>query len=1835
MSLNNTDDPFRRIRANGLSTAHVAAVSTAEIDYILWMTARTEEIRLPEELFHKLYLSLRNALALMESEKITHVLTNMELCVLDAQGGSALYDWSADFVAHCANLSAAFSLDDPEAFTGDVSAIAEGLKLDFDWIAAHNGCDPYHDIIRERRKVVKRIMRDYEDGDDRLNDYHLTLRLRRARGEDLTLPSTPDIWDVPCDVRSSGDFAPHPSFLERILDVMEPGAFEPPPTFVRAKRKKPALLPQQRRPAGCLPSLRGWVIEKSKIVSRKVTMYLGMARGFLKKEAAAKVASDDREIARARLQSGAIHAAAASKRAQRDEQRRAAKKAADEARRKKIPKRVREQAIKDQRDKRTPSLQSGAAVKLFMAAVGGVLLTKTTKFLDKATDSVTVIGELMSMLKETCKKLSKHLGPLLAKIPLVMLLWWFLHMADVPSVVIRASLITAVTTFVGPSLWACISEFFPEGNAKSFSLGTQAAAPRLQSGFDAVVEMAPKLASTCFTFSALKSTKPAAVGEFCKRISCIERMASGFESFLDWVLRALEVMINTGMSLFSEKRVSLVRQHHKKMYAWAAAVDEECKKDNVGQSVSQDALDRMIKLVIEGYAFKQMYIGSNMARVVDAYHSKIVTCLMPYQGAISSRNNNRFEPSMLMLYGAPGIGKSVLSMPLCSAIMIHAGLVSADPDDIKKNIWQKGTSEYWNGYAGQICLVMDDAFQKRSVAGEEESEYMQIIRMVSSWSFPLNFADLASKGKIYFGSKFIYGSTNLKSIKSEAAVVIQKPEAVARRINFPYQLHLKPEFSHNGMLDIEKYQQELKSCADKSGLDAYPWYIWEVSRHDFLENGPEAARRPLVSLVEEIVADLKAKGSAHIKAAENFDNLVTAFAKPKEDAAPAPAVLQGGYASRIQRAVVPDPTGPFKEDENDPIYRIIAGSRRGVVAASKFTWSAVGRVPQWFADEIERFEQDISHNGLNWSAFSRLIPVGIAAVVIGNVVRHVIGGFFHLLWNMAGARNFRKRSKAARRRERLSASFWHHETDVAEKKSSQPLPSSNLESNRPVTLRVRNGEALKHVSLQAGDPQIASNIYANGYKVYVDRNDGAKMMLGTMTMIEGEMGVQPAHFTESVRESLTLGAISETSLVHFQNCMHNKFEYTRTVSAYLALKRVTYTDRDVEFVHFSDTRAHRNIRGSFMTEKDIRSIPGYRLRLDICDVNFKAPAENRLSRRIMITPAARQLDHVLTIQKDVRNVFAYPSETMSGDCGAPLCIVDNTSFKGHAFCGFHIAGSGGPSTGYAAIITREMVAEALSKLDVIEDRFEEDAERRGISLESSFISPHDVPNNSSLPIFTVDRPIYLPRDTKFYRTELFGEWGEYTDKPAILRPTVIGDKLVYPMERAVANYFSPVLMYEQEWLPQAVHVAMKPFTAMSSYFPRRILTFEESVVGVSQEKLRAIPRGTSPGFPYVYNTVNGKKQFFGDEGDYDLSTPLAKELRERDAFIIEQAKNNRRLAHVFLDFGKDELRPQEKVEACETRLISSAPLDYTVSWRRYFSSFSTAVMRLHTRIGMCPGICTYSDWGTAAEMLERMGPLVFDGDFKRFDASEQPTIMRHILDFINRWYDDGEENARVRRVLWLDLIHSRHIGGRGDDQRHIYQWNKSLPSGHPFTTIVNSMYSLIMLVGAYISITGDTTNFWEVVSALVYGDDNVVNVDRRISHLYNQSTVSAALWKEFGMVYTAGSKTAELTECTTIDRVTFLKRSFRKERNVWMCPLQLESFVYIPYWCKNRKLEKKICLDVLEANLEELSLHEQQVWDTWAPRIFKAMRDRDHVPRCLPDRQAYQNIVLKRTENWY
>lgn len=487
-------------------------------------------------------------------------------------------------------------------------------------------------------------------------------------------------------------------------------------------------------------------------------------------------------------------------------------------------------------------------------------------------------------------------------------------------------------------------------------------------------------------------------------------------------------------------------------------------------------------------------------------------------------------------------------------------------------------------------------------------------------------------------------------------------------------------------------------------------------------------------------------------------------------------------------------------------------------------------------------------------------------------------------------------------------------------------------------------------------------------------------------------------------------------------------------------------------------------------------------------------------------------------------------------------------------------------------------------------------------VRGSFVPLYTVPGGSGF------------ADTGIVKTPLHNTYKASTVAPARLKPFELDGERVYPMDNAIKKYSTPTKYLDPEILEVVEDVLYNKVCQATHGFARQIRTFEEAVRGVEGGAMdcRGIPRSTSAGWPLCDKYHNGKTDIFGAKDDYDFTLPGAIEVRKMVDEAIGLMKEGVRPFFVYKDFLKDETLDLSKVAIGKTRLISAAPLVYVIICRMYCIDFTVAIMKSMIENGCCVGINCYSkDWSVLEKYLtkfsmEQIFAKLIAGDYSGFDTNEVPQLHRVILNVMNRWYNDGLENQRIREIIWLEVTASRHINGSV-----IYQWRKSLPSGHPMTTIINSLYNLGLMIGCYILAHNrqleSAWHFFRHVSPEVYGDDNAAGVSDEKVDIYNQNTL-VRLMEEFGQVYTNETKSGTGPDYRNINEISFLKRRFRHDPLVpyTLAPLELKSILELPMWCSDKTRVTEIMHTNIERALMELSAHEQETWDLWFPAIREA-----------------------------
>lgn len=576
------------------------------------------------------------------------------------------------------------------------------------------------------------------------------------------------------------------------------------------------------------------------------------------------------------------------------------------------------------------------------------------------------------------------------------------------------------------------------------------------------------------------------------------------------------------------------------------------------------------------------------------------------------------------------------------------------------------------------------------------------------------------------------------------------------------------------------------------------------------------------------------------------------------------------------------------------------------------------------------------------------------------------------------------------------------------------------------------------------------------------------------------------------------------------------------------------------------------------------------------------------------------------------SMLMLPMAVRGGDCGAVLSVNNPKVIGKH--CGILTMGDDYANECYFTPVCVEELKQTLELFGDEGKIVRPDAMKTSNVREDVAFDEVRLPKGNFTPIGLAQK-VTSGSKSALAPSLLHNTVIETFRKPALLRPTNEHD----PLWKGLEKCGKPVVLIDSELIEIArkdvakiMDGATAPHFNLAKY--KRVLTFEESVKGWDgDEFVNSITRSTSPGYPWVLTKKHGmpgKTQWFGKDDEYDIHNPECDKLRAICADVIESAKNNERYDVIFTDTLKDELRPIEKVNAGKTRVFSAGPMHYTIVARQYFLGYCAWAQHHRVDNQLAVGIRPFElDWQRAALKLQSRGVGVVAGDFENYDGTESAQILWAICDNINEWYDDGPENARIRRVLFAEIAHGIHIA-----DGNVYQWNRSLPSGNPFTAIFNSIYNIIAMRVVWLLQTGRSLmDFNKNVWMIAYGDDNVVNLSSLAEEIFDQKVMTEGFLK-IGMIYTDETKTGT-GRTRKLEEVSFLKRSFVKSEELGkiIAPLNLQTVLDQTNWIRTNENAVTATAMNVAVCVRELSLHGRAVFDHWYPKIVEELRKRPNL----------------------
>jgi hypothetical protein len=366
------------------------------------------------------------------------------------------------------------------------------------------------------------------------------------------------------------------------------------------------------------------------------------------------------------------------------------------------------------------------------------------------------------------------------------------------------------------------------------------------------------------------------IDKFMSLVGQLPRATTGVSFIMDNVIEMVQMAINfVRTNVLGLESFTWFEDTFPEVDRWCRKVqkiaDESRESSWLINSINSQ---RVFELYKEGNAmFLNKYSSLESTRVrnaVQAYMTVLKKLMVPFEQANISGIAARMEPVTLFLGGAPGVGKSLITIPLLTEVILEVLPEERRPELLANYmdfIYNRQTEhQYWDRYYGQIACVFDDFLQKRDVAGLPDSETMDIIRVTNMFPNVLHMAALENKGNTVFTSRIVVCTSNTFSMKVESIV---EPEALCRRFTHTYRAVPKKEFCtpetrNRGSCDrrLDRNHPDIKGNALNHDAIEFEEMKWG-NRHEAFPTGRVVDFKRLVQIMVDDYRDRSNRSDAY------------------------------------------------------------------------------------------------------------------------------------------------------------------------------------------------------------------------------------------------------------------------------------------------------------------------------------------------------------------------------------------------------------------------------------------------------------------------------------------------------------------------------------------------------------------------------------------------------------------------------------------------------------------------------------------------------------------------------------------------------------------------------------------------------------------------------------------------------------------------------------------------------------------------------------------------------------------------------------------------------------
>jgi len=1098
--------------------------------------------------------------------------------------------------------------------------------------------------------------------------------------------------------------------------------------------------------------------------------------------------------------------------------------------------------------------------------------------------------------------------------------------------------------------------------------------------------------------------------------------------------------------------------------------------------------------------------------------------------------SKRSPPFAIVIHGTPQIGKSSLLVHFYKLLARYLDLEWSDDLVFTRNV----DVTHWDGYdpvAQPIIHIPEVGSEASSIVASKGSVVLnELLSIVDSAPYPVNIAELESKGRVYAHPKMVVVDTNNEKMNVEYTQ--SNPAAVLRRFIFVEPI-VKTKFRVDGGVALDP---------TKIGYDDNPMDLWTFNvKLQIPRDSKQSTEIQLGTGVDifELTKIIDDKMDKHFTQNEHYMRMlnepIDTYLKSQSN-----VDIDINLTSIVYYVL----SFHFLLTLIDNIYYLLLYVYSYLFQGALYTFicasfeSLAWRAYKWRL--TRKYSKEIKV----------LTSICIAAPIVFGAARLCL----------TGASFLRSQSDYVDSSGDYTEDNYKSKLSEVESKSSVrlPKPKTKLDSDKDYDI-------VEHFV-----PRVIS-----------DKRNYNKPLEVFNTVIKNRRYVHVTNDRGTITRTNMLGLFGDWAIIN-SHAIYDavSFEVSRNPKVLVDSYKFSYNKNDIIKLP-NDLSLIRSRRSSF---KDIR----FSLCSDLLKVgiDFQKLDWNtgEVSGSLIRSIEGRKVGsggsrpHTFTLPTYLK----YPGYYKAGDCGNPLiAIVNNQTF----LVGIHSAGD--DDYGYATTFTSDVLTHIPREVGF--EIYSEGAIRmpKGQSLgpvspgsplyyEGTFgfhvlggLQPLKVVKpRSTLKLSSIVNEIeYLINISPYISSKILK-----FDAPKMGRKCINGTHGPY-------NIWLRKLTKEKKYLP--VENCEIVSNILLNYF----------LDNTSDEKLSPFTLSVAQnGYPFNFyirsmkNSTSGGYSFPGKKRNYLSDSPQEWKCDavEPDFSIIEQVleiidsyQRSETALNILGAQLKDEPRPREKVDKGSTRVFAMSGYPETLVNRMYLLPFYTMMISdgdvFRTAIGA-------NMHGTIAhEMRTRIWSLsnnFFGGDYGGYDTSMPVDIGYQCNDIICRFLHARGYNEYsmkiVRGILSDNLFPLLMVDGA------FIQVPGFQPSGKYATAEDNSLRGLYLLFYAFcIMCTNiglndkfNTTtefeplDFFRLTYILIYGDDNIGSVADCLKDHFNNLTYKRFCEEVYGMDFTLPLKGEISEKFLDESEVSFLKRTFRYHKGLkrYAACLDKESMVKSLSW---------------------------------------------------------------------